>query len=256
MKDLQVKISTAQDRLTKNLASFERVSGLPKVLKSEQSALEAFDRSLTEIDDVPHYSWAGCTRVALLLRIIDGDTIKVALVDRNCNEHRQNDVSGSSNSNNNNIVQLSVRLYGIDCAEMRPRRADPDRNEIKVLAALATGELSRLLTQNATGARRNLVQLYFMEHDKYGRPMAIVKPFESVYTMHNTMSEAWANSCNKKLIDVGLALPYTGDAKWTFAEAASHYRARRTDTHRSRSVVAAQKRRWWHLCCCFARCCH
>lgn len=67
------------------------------------------------------------SKLARVLRCIDGDTVKVALVVEN------------------SAVVVNVRLCGIDAPEMRPARNNPHREAIKREASAAKSVLEELL---------------------------------------------------------------------------------------------------------------
>lgn len=157
--------------------------------------------------------WQGRCMPALLLRIVDGDTVRIGVVDHNL------DANGS------HVVDLSVRLYGIDTAEMRPRRADPNRDAIIELARQASAHLGTLLRHE----QLPLIYVYFLQDDKYGRPLAIVLSQQAHSLLLSagrsrdpTFANVWDRSINVQMINDGFAVPYTGGQKWSYDEMTAH----------------------------------
>ena len=102
----------------------------PEKIMSSSSAREAWRLQHVDCENLPRMGLYG-TKLARILRCIDGDTVQVALVVDNC------------------VVVTSVRLCGIDAPEMRPARKDPHREAIKREANAAKRELETLLPVGA-----------------------------------------------------------------------------------------------------------
>lgn len=219
------KLDEVENEIVETVAKLGAVHQSDAALCEESSALQ----TLTVDTVVPQFTWRATASVALVLDLIDGDTISVALYDRNEAAH-----NGS-----NGIVQLHVRLYGIDTPEKRPRVDDPNRVQIKRMAADATAFLRQLLCLESDSSngdmKRRLVTLCFLEHDKYGRPLALIVRGKKKPA---TMQDAWLQSVNKQMIDNGLALPYTGGTKWSFDDALQHYQQHRRDIVGTRKAAA------------------
>jgi len=108
-------------------------------------------QELTNIVDVSRvrpFTFCNEQRLARVIRIVDGDTIEVALVvDRRPRSFK-------------------VRLMGIDTPELRPPRAHPQRDAIKREALAAKEHVQRLLPLGC------YVTLYCDQFDKFGRLLA------------------------------------------------------------------------------------
>lgn len=165
---------------------------------------------------VDEFSWKGRVSMGYVLDLVDGDTISVALYDRNHADY-----------SNSKLVQVHVRLFGIDTPEQRPRLDDPNRIQIKEMAADSHKHLYDLLDLHDRSFESRIFTLLFLEHDKYGRPLAILCKDSVV-----SMKQAWQISFNKKMIDDGFALPYNGGTKWSFETAQRHYNSKN-----SRNIV-------------------
>lgn len=202
--------------------------------KIEESIVEKLDEQIVQRDvttkrelealqsisfPVEPFTWKGRASLAYVLQLVDGDTISVALYDRN---HTIFNIAS------NGLVQMHVRLYGIDTPEKKPLLKDPNRLQIKQMAAESSKHLHQLLCLESIWFDDRIVTLLFQEHDKYGRPLAIVYKGNA-----GTQREAWQKSVNHKMISCGLAVPYSGDSKCSFAVAQAHYLSKRNTQHTS-----------------------
>ena len=180
---------------------------------------------------VDAFSWKGRANYAYVLKIIDGDTVTVALYDRNHAAY-----------SDKSLVKLNIRLFGIDTPEKNPRLEDPNRIAIKMMAAESHQYLQNLLRM---GDANRIFTFLFLQDDKYGRPLAIV--YRDNEDSCVTMKDAWLKSFNKKMIDDGYALPYGGGKKWNFELAQKHYFQCMLQSRTSR-VILPQKTFWQKLC--------
>lgn len=194
----------------------EKIDIVPKTFA--QHSKDAKKLSLADTEVFP-FSWQGMVRIAVVLDVVDGDSVKVGYIDHN--------VETVYGDGKHRCVETIVRLYGVDCAEMRPRLLDPNREKIIAMAKRAKEFTESMLTCECLG-RECFVLLYFLKHEKYGRPMAIVVPLDDANSCElrcKTMLEAWQISLNRSLIENGLALPYQGKSRWTFRDMERHYDA-------------------------------
>jgi len=235
MTELEQNMQAVLTEIRSQLKEQRRVRSTAQTIQEELKKLRHVDEVLRREDGVspklPKYSWAGSVKVVYWLRVIDGDTIEVALLDRNRIANGQRNASEILEG----VVTVSLRLYGIDCAEKRPYLSNPNREAIKALADKASDSLSKILANN------RFLQAYFMGNDKFGRPMAILTHFEGLYCTYSSMSNAWDASFNRKLIEDGLALPYVGGSRWTFLDASSHFQMQQ-GAQKSRSLSEDS---WW-----------
>lgn len=204
----------------------------PKELRSQE--LEKLEAIQFPIDQ---FSWKGRAIFCSLIKIIDGDTISVAIYDRNHAAYTENC-----------LVQLNIRLFGIDTPEKSPRTDDVNRIAIKMMAAESHQHLQKIL--QIDGDSNRIFTLLFLQDDKYGRPLAII--YRDDGTSIVTMQDAWLKSFNKKMIDDGYALPYNGGTKWNFALAQKHYFQSRLQSHLLR-VSTPQKTLFQKFCDLFRK---
>ena len=116
---------------------------------------------------------------ALVLRVIDGDTI-VVLCDKGLN----------------NYSVMKLRLAGIDAPELRPRAGSTESKEAeKLLGAKATARLEELV-----GGREVMIKTE--KTGKFGRYLASVYP------------PASEKSANDVLLEEGLAVVYGEKRPW------------------------------------------
>ncbi len=129
--------------------------------------------------------------IGRVLKVYDGDTITVA----------------SRSDNGGKIWKWSVRLRGIDSAEIR----GSDEQEKKI-AKIAKTILKNRLMPNDIG---QIVELKNIAYDKYGRILCNVYHLDSEAIAAN----AGYISLSKWMIDQGLAVKYDGGTKqkvnWT-----------------------------------------
>jgi len=133
-------------------------------------------------ENTPVYSYENLKKMVKILKIIDGDTVDIAL---------HSDDTGK-------IFKHRVRLFGIDTPESHPPLSNPDRLKEMEAAKEAKEALKKRLEEND-----NLVIAHFHKFDKYGRLMA-------------TLYDKQGDDINKWLITSGHAEEYFGKTKKKF----------------------------------------
>lgn len=128
----------------------EIVANTSSFAETEQETAKATLSRIENLDDVGKFSFDKKTCVARVLRVLDGDTIRVALI-----------LDGSAQA-------FDVRLQGIDAPEMKPRKNDPDRDAIKREAINARNALRAMLLEGS------YCRLQCGPFCKFGRILAIV----------------------------------------------------------------------------------
>jgi endonuclease YncB( thermonuclease family) len=135
-------------------------------------------------ENTPNYSYENLKKIIKVLKVIDGDTLDIALY---------YDATGK-------IFKHRVRLYGIDTPEMHPALSNPERLKEIGEAKLARDALVQRLEEND-----NLLVAHFHKFDKYGRLMA-------------TLYDKQGDDINKWMIASGYAQEYFGKTKKKFVE--------------------------------------
>jgi micrococcal nuclease len=129
-------------------------------------------------ENTPEFTLAGLRRLVKILRVIDGDTVDVAL----CHPTGQ-------------IYRHRVRLYGIDTPEKRPPKADPNRDQ-EIAAALR----AKAALADRFEAQGGLFLAHAHGPDKYGRLLM-------------TFYDAAGQDINQWMITAGYAKAYDGGKK-------------------------------------------
>lgn len=137
-------------------------------------------------ENTPNYSYENLKKLVKVLKVMDGDTIDIAL---------HSDDTGK-------IFKHRIRLFGIDTPEMHPSLSNPDRAKEIEASKQAKEALTQRLQEND-----NMVVAHFHKFDKYGRLMA---------TLHDKQGE----DINKWMISSGHAQEYFGKTKKKFVAAA------------------------------------
>ena len=102
---------------------------------------------------IPLFSFKDKVIVARVVDVYDGDTF-TALFEYN-----------------GEIMKYKCRAMGYDCAEMKPRKDDPNREQEKALALKAKNRFIELI-----GGEDTMIQIKCLEFDKYGRILTYVYP--------------------------------------------------------------------------------
>jgi endonuclease YncB( thermonuclease family) len=137
-------------------------------------------------ENTPTYSYENLKKLVKVLKVMDGDTIDIAL-------HHED---------TGKIFKHRVRLYGIDTPEMHPSLSDPNRAKEIEASKQAKEALTHRLLEND-----NLVIALFHTFDKYGRLMA-------------TLYDKQGEDINRWMITSGYAEEYFGKTKKKFVERA------------------------------------
>lgn len=135
-------------------------------------------------ENTPLYSYEGIKKKVKVLRVVDGDTLDVAL----------------HHDETNKIFKYRVRLYGIDTPEKRPLKSDPNRDKEIEAAKKSSKAMQDKLDEN-----NNIVVALFYKPDKYGRLLC------SIYDKNG-------NDINEWMIQSGYAYAYYGKTKKSFEE--------------------------------------
>ena len=102
-------------------------------------------------DNTPVFSFNGRIFLSKVLDVYDGDTCTILF------------------EYNGEIMKYKCRCMGYDCAEMKPKKDDPTRDEQKKLAIAAKNRFIELI-----GGIDSIVQIKCLDFDKYGRLLADV----------------------------------------------------------------------------------
>lgn len=138
------------------------------------------------MENTPEYSLEGLRCRVKVLRILDGDTLEIALYHAGLRRNYRH----------------RVRLYGIDTPEKRPPKDQPDREKEIVASARSTDALRHRLE-----AIHNLPDAVFHSADKYGRLLC------TLYAPDRPSA-----SINDWMIAEGYAFAYFGKTKRPFSE--------------------------------------
>ena len=155
-----------------------------KEYKNKMS-FENFDDQLQKLNkivdtnSVPYFSFNGKTYIAKHCNIYDGDTFSVIF------EYR------------GEMIKYRCRCIGYDCAEMKPKKSDPNRDQEKELAIKAKNRLEELLNKHES----KLIKIECLNFDKYGRLLV------NVYNMIDV------KSINDIMIEEGHGKVYNGGTK-------------------------------------------
>ena len=135
-----------------------------------------------EYKKLPLFSFQGKTIVARVVDVYDGDTLTILF-----------DYNGE-------IMKYKMRAMGYDCAEMKPKKDDPNRDKEKELAKLAKSRFIELM-----GGEDAIVRIKMLEFDKYGRILG--------YIFHYDDNVETSKSINDKMIEEGHGKAYLGGTK-------------------------------------------
>ena len=149
--------------------------------------------------DVPEFTLYGAELKGKIVEMYDGDTCKIVM------------------SFQNVFYKFVCRLNGIDTPELKPRKDNPNRDNIILQAKKARAELLKMVCgniialdnlnitkdeiNNILANNTKLVIVKCMEFDKYGRILVDI---------YNNIDDI---SLNMKLVNMGLAVLYDGGHK-------------------------------------------
>jgi micrococcal nuclease len=134
--------------------------------------------------NTPFHTWEGARKKVKVLRVVDGDTIDVAMI---TDKRLQ-------------IYKYRVRLYGIDTPEKKPSKQHADREKEIAAAVAASMAMIRKMEEN-----HNYITILFHKKDKYGRELG-------------TLYDEKGVNINEWMIQQGYAIPYDGKKKVPFSE--------------------------------------
>jgi micrococcal nuclease len=135
-------------------------------------------------ENTPVYTYEHMRKMIKVLRVVDGDTVDIALEEET-----------------GKIFRHRVRLYGIDTPEKRPSASDPERDKEIAASKRASEALMDKLKENDY-----LVIALFHKSDKYGRLLC-------------TFYDKQGDDINQWMVKSGFAYEYFGKTKKTFHEA-------------------------------------
>jgi endonuclease YncB( thermonuclease family) len=135
-------------------------------------------------ENTPYYSYENLRKKIKVLRVIDGDTIDIAL----------------HNDDTNKIFKYRVRLYGIDTPEKRPLKNDPNRDKEIAASKRSSESLKKILEEND-----NILVGLFYKPDKYVRLLC-------------TLYDKNGDDINKWMVKNGYAYEYFGKTKEKYTE--------------------------------------
>ena len=133
-------------------------------------------------ENTPNYSYENLHKLVKVLRVVDGDTVDIALYYEETGK----------------IFQHRVRLYGIDTPEKRPSLSNENRDKEIAASKRSMEALIQKLKEN-----NNLVIAHFYKPDKYGRLLC-------------TFYDKQGYDINKWMIQSGFAYEYLGKTKKKF----------------------------------------
>jgi endonuclease YncB( thermonuclease family) len=133
---------------SKNI-SFDNI--LQQKEKEKEINMEEQIQKLRSIDHkkVPLFSFQNKVLIARVVDVYDGDTCTVLF------------------EYNGEIIKYKSRAMGYDCAEMKPKKDDPNRDQEKKLALAAKARFIELM-----GGSDAVVKMKCLDFDKYGRILA------------------------------------------------------------------------------------
>ncbi len=150
----------------------------------EIKKIKAMSDKLKSIDHkkIPLFSFKDKVIIARVVDVYDGDTF-TALFEYN-----------------GEIMKYKCRAMGYDCAEMKPKKDDPNRDQEKALALKAKNRFIELI-----GGEDSMIQMKCLEFDKYGRILTYVYPLDG--DVQND------ESINNIMIREGHGKAYSGGTK-------------------------------------------
>jgi|LauGreDrversion4_2_1035121.scaffolds.fasta_scaffold19317_4 endonuclease YncB( thermonuclease family) len=135
-------------------------------------------------ENTPYYSYENLKTYVKILKIIDGDTVDLALYYEDTNK----------------TFKHRVRLYGIDTPEKRPLKSNENREKEIESSKISTKALTDKIIENG-----NILTALFYKPDKYGRLLC-------------TLYDKNGEDINEWMIKQGFAYEYFGKTKKKFGE--------------------------------------
>ena len=133
-------------------------------------------------ENTPYYTYEHMKKPVKILRVIDGDTLDIALYHEDIHH----------------VYKHRVRLYGIDTPEKKPLKTNVNRDEEIAASHRASKAITAKLVEN-----NNIAVALFYKPDKYGRLLC-------------TLYDKQGNDINKWMITEGYAVEYFGKTKKAF----------------------------------------
>lgn len=136
-----------------------------------------FKLNCKNLNNIEYFNFIDQIKIAKVVDVYDGDTITIVT-----------DVHGV-------YYKFKVRLFGIDCPEIKPSK-DIDNRELHIKSANKVKDILKMLILNRT------VKLLCKNFDKYGRLLVVVN-YEGI-------------NINEFLLENKLAKKYDGKTKIDF----------------------------------------
>ena len=156
----------------------------PIVPLSNDSQVEDMFYQLCTDANTPYFSYQNVRKVVKVLRVVDGDTVDIAML----------------NDDKTRVFKHRVRLYGIDTPEKKPLKTNPNREREIEAAKRATQAMIDKLMEN-----QNMVTILFCKNDKYGRLMG-------------TLYDRKGQDINQWMVTQGYAVSYFGKTKKAYED--------------------------------------
>ena len=152
--------------------------------QKEDFTMEEQIQKLRSVDykKVPLFSFQNKVILARVIEVYDGDTCTVLF-----------EYGGE-------IIKYKCRAMGYDCAEMKPKKDDPNRDQEKKLALAAKARFIELM-----GGSDAVVNMKCLQFDKYGRILAYL------YKLSDDVEKD--PSINSLMISEGHGKAYEGGTK-------------------------------------------
>jgi endonuclease YncB( thermonuclease family) len=182
-EEVKEEIKDFKEEIKEEVKDFkEEIKDFKEEVKEEIKEEDIYKNYTDE--NTPVYTFEGLKKKVKVLRIIDGDTVDIAL------HHKESDI----------VFKHRVRLYGIDTPEKRPSKNDPNRDKEIAASKRSSEALTEYLRKNDF-----VVLSLFYKNDKYGRLMC-------------TFYDKDGGNINKWMIDNGYAYEYFGKTKQKYNE--------------------------------------
>ena len=137
--------------------------------------------------NTPTVSFENMKKKIKVLRVLDGDTLDIALYHEDTHK----------------IFKYRVRLYGIDTPEKKPLKSDPNRDKEMEAAKKSSAAMRQKVDEN-----QQMMYLLFHTPDKYGRLLG-------------TLYDKKGVNINQWMIEQGYATEYFGKTKKSFDQVLS-----------------------------------
>jgi endonuclease YncB( thermonuclease family) len=150
----------------------------------EIKKMNSLNEKLKSIDykKIPLFSFKDKIITARIVEVYDGDTCTILF------------------EYNGEIIKYKCRCMGYDCAEMKPKKDDPNRDQEKALALKAKNRFIELI-----GGPDSIVKIKCLDFDKYGRILGYIYSLDSDITHEE--------SINSIMIREGHGKAYEGGSK-------------------------------------------